>query len=139
MLQTDMICVRRVNGKGRGVFARRRIHKGTLIERVPVLIVPVASLKGGLHSPVLSRYFYLWSRDKVAISLGYGSLYNHSFKPNAHYEHGKMSIRYLALRDIEPGEEITINYNGDPEDLSPVGFSVIENRRARQKMKLALR
>jgi hypothetical protein len=29
------------------------------------------------------------------------------------------------LRDIDPGEEITVNYNGEPEDAAPVGFQVV--------------
>ena len=133
MHQSDLVCVRTVPGKGRGVFARRPIKKGDLIERAPVLLVPHRSLVGGIYSPVLCRFLYLWNKNQVAISLGYGSLYNHSFEPNAHYEHGRMAIRYLALRDIVPGEEITINYNGDPEDSSRVGFTVLEHGRRRNK------
>ena len=39
---------------------------------------------------------------------------------------GRRTKVYTALRDIAPGEEITVNYNGDPSDRSPVGFDVIE-------------
>ncbi len=31
---------------------------------------------------------------------------------------------FTALRDIAPGEEITVNYNGSPEDQSAVWFEV---------------
>ena len=41
---------------------------------------------------------------------------------------GQRTKLFTALRAIEPGEEITVNYNGDPEDGSPVGFEVIETR-----------
>jgi uncharacterized protein len=126
MEPSDLICVRNVAGKGRGVFARKAIVRGSLIERAPVLLVPMEHLIGGMHSPILARFFYMWNKKKVAISLGYGSLYNHSFKPNAHYQHGRMTITYSALADIPKGEEITINYNGDPEDASPVGFTVVD-------------
>jgi SET domain-containing protein len=128
MEQSELICVRRIKGKGRGVFARRAIAEGTVIERAPILLAPIEHLVGGMHSPLLGRFFYLWNRNKVALSLGYGSLYNHSYAPNAHYRHGSMAITYFALRNISKGEEITINYNGDPEDASPVGFEVIESR-----------
>jgi SET domain-containing protein len=128
MQPSALICIRHVQGKGRGVFARASIDQGALIERAPVLLVPIEHLVGGLYSPILARFFYLWNRRTVAISLGYGSLYNHSFKPNAHYQYGKMVISYTALRDIARGEEITINYNGDPGDKSPVGFNVVELR-----------
>jgi SET domain-containing protein len=63
----------------------------------------------------------------VAVALGYGSLYNHSYQPNARYddESGKTKV-FSALRDIAPGEEIVVNYNGVPEDKTPVWFKVME-------------
>jgi SET domain-containing protein len=125
MEPSKLIRVRNVKGKGRGVFASETIAKGNLIERVPIVLVPIEHLIGGLYSPVLARFFYMWNKKNVAISLGYGSLYNHSYRPNAHYQHGKMTISYTALRDIAKGEEITINYNGDPRDRSRVGFPVV--------------
>jgi SET domain-containing protein len=125
MEPSELVCVRKAKGKGRGVFARKDIKKGQVIERVPILLVPIENLIGGLHNPALARFFYLWNKKQVAISLGYGSLYNHSYNPNAFYEHGTMSIIYSALRDVPKGEEITINYNGDPKDKSPMGFEVV--------------
>src|SRR3982074_1815613 len=105
MEPSPLICIRTVKGKGRGVFARVVIKKGAIIERVPILLVPIEHLIGGMHSPILGRFFYLWNKKTVAISLGYGSLYNHSYTPNAHYQHGRMSITYAAIRAIRPGEE----------------------------------
>jgi SET domain-containing protein len=125
MEHSPWICVRQTKGKGRGVFARQAIKKGTVIERAPILLVPLEHLIGGLYSPILSRFFYLWNKKNAAICLGYGSLYNHSYQANAQYQDGAMAITFSALRDIAKGEEITINYNGDPEDASPVGFDVI--------------
>jgi uncharacterized protein len=59
----------------------------------------------------------------VAVVLGYGSLYNHSYKPNAYYRDRRNRVKeFIALRDIAAGEEITINYNGSPHDPSDVGF-----------------
>jgi SET domain-containing protein len=124
MQHSELVCVKKVKGKGRGVFARAAIRKGTIIEQVPVLVVPIKNLVGGLENEILRKYFYIWTRGNVAVSLGYGSLYNHSYTPNADYEHGNSSMIYRALRHIAAGEEITINYNGDPKDLSPVGFEV---------------
>ena len=66
---------------------------------------------------------------RVAVALGYGSLYNHSYTPNAHYvDVDQCRKRFVALRDIEAGEEITINYNAVPDDRSDVGFEVLEER-----------
>ncbi len=59
--------------------------------------------------------------------MGYGSLYNHSYTPNAVYQVNdqEMIIQFNALRNIQVGEEITINYNRNPGDRSPVWFEVI--------------
>jgi SET domain-containing protein len=125
MEQSLLICVREVKGKGRGVFAKCALKKGAVIERVPVVLVPIADLVDGFDNPTLNKYFYHWDRKHVAVSLGYGSLYNHSFEPNARYIHGRNTITYRALRDIAEGEEITINYNFVPTDRTPMRFKVV--------------
>ena len=33
-----------------------------------------------------------------------------------------MTISFFAHRDIAQGEEITTNYNGDPESQAPIWF-----------------
>jgi SET domain-containing protein len=124
MQHSDLICVKNVPGKGRGVFALKPIRKGAIIERVPVLLIPIKEFIGGLKNATLNTYLYLWSKDKVAVSLGYGSLYNHSYEPNARYVHGPNMLTYRALRDIAAGEEITINYNFVPNDKTPMAFDV---------------
>ncbi|HZU37814.1 MAG TPA: SET domain-containing protein-lysine N-methyltransferase, partial [Gemmataceae bacterium] len=81
--------------------------------------------EGGLEASILKRYVFIRSRSTVAIALGYGSLYNHSYMPNARYDDEPgPAMTFTALRTIRPGEEITVNYNGDPKDRSPVGFEV---------------
>ena len=125
MEHSDLICVRTVKGKGRGVFAKCAIKKGTTIECVPVILVPIADLVEGLENPTLNRYFYHWDKKHIAVSLGYGSLYNHSYEPNARYIHGSLTLTYRALREIAKGEEITINYNYKPDDKTPMRFKVV--------------
>ena len=67
-----------------------------------------------------------WEEDAKsgAIVLGYGSLYNHSYAPNARYytTFDTRTLDIVALKDIPIGEEITVNYNGEPEDQSAVWF-----------------
>jgi SET domain-containing protein len=122
---SKLVSVKRVKGKGRGVFARQPIAAGTLIEHVPVLLVPVDQLVGGWGNQFFGRFCFVRGRSKVALALGYGSLYNHSYRPNARYDEGQgVTMRFTALRDIAAGEEITINYNGDSEDRAAVGFAV---------------
>jgi SET domain-containing protein len=124
---SNLIEVRRIKGKGRGVFARRLISKGQVIERAPVLVLPIEELKIGGGWTHLAGYCFMWGSGTVALALGYGSLYNHSYVPNARYDDVGRRKVFSALRDIAPGEEITVNYNGDPSDSEPVGFEVVEN------------
>jgi len=125
MLHSELVYVKRIKGKGRGVFARRDILKGEVIERVPVIIVPNDHFADGLKNPTLSRFCFIRTDTTVAVALGYGSLYNHSFRPNARYDDGPMATMYFtALRNIAADDEITVNYNGFPSDRSPMGFAV---------------
>jgi SET domain-containing protein len=124
--QSDAIEVRQIKGKGRGVFARRAIRSGEVIERVPVIVLPIEEIGGEDGRTRLSDYCFLWGRGTVALALGYGSLYNHSYQPNARYDDiGRRTKVFSALRDIAPGEEISVNYNGDPGDRTHVGFEVL--------------
>jgi SET domain-containing protein len=122
---SDAIEVKRVRGKGRGVFARRPIEEGEVIETCPVLVLPAESIEDDLAG--IACYVFEWGRGKVALALGFGSLYNHSYRPNARYADvaGRTKL-FTAIRDIAAGEEITVNYNGEPGDETPVGFEVVE-------------
>jgi SET domain-containing protein len=125
---SDSIAVKRIKGKGRGVFALRRIRKGEVIERVPMLVMTAKEFEEELSGSSLANYCFAWGRNQVALALGYGSIYNHSYMPNARYEDvGPQTKVFLALRAIEPGEEITVNYNGRPGSRTKVWFKVIES------------
>lgn len=125
---TDLIEVKRIPGKGRGVFARTFIPEGTVFERTPVLVIPTDEIVDGGDNPVLADYVFDWGRGTVALALGFGSLYNHSYRPNARYDdEGQLTKIFTALHDISPGDEITVNYNGHEDDTSPVGFDVMEH------------
>jgi SET domain-containing protein len=131
---TGLVEVKWIPGKGRGVFATEFIKKGTLIERVPVLVVPAKEILFDEIDTTLSHYVFEWGRDTVAVALGYGSLYNHSYKPNARYDDmGRQTKSYFAVRNIEPGEEVTINYNGKVDAADPVWFDVIEDAPTQRK------
>jgi hypothetical protein len=109
--------IKTIKGKGRGVFCRRLIRKDERIETSPLLILPAED-----HDPVngtlLSNYFFHFNRDErtLALSLGFGSLYNHGRDPNAAYflDRENKTMTYYALEDIPRGREICINYSGEP-------------------------
>lgn len=122
--------VKQTEGKGRGVFARRWIRRGEVIERVPVLVLTSDEVKEPDKWTGLASYCFEWSEGTLVIALGYGSLYNHSYQPNARYDdHGGQTMVFTAIEDIAAGDEITVNYNAEPLDQSPVGFKVVTTAR----------
>jgi SET domain-containing protein len=102
--------------EGRGMFARERINKGEIITLWGGDVVDREFWETlGDHqqrqSAQIEENFYL-----VSSKPGPGDFVNHSCDPNAGLD-GQIVIR--AMRDIEPGEEITIDYamvDGDPRD-----------------------
>lgn len=124
----ESICIKNTKKYGRGVYAVRDIKKEEVIEVSPVLISPKSEWKY-MKKTILFDYCFSWGEnyEHTAIALGYGSIFNHSYTPNAAFDYNtqNMSIDFYALTDIRKDEEITINYNGDPADKSPLWFEVI--------------
>jgi uncharacterized protein len=122
--------IAKLPGKGRGVIARRKFHAGELIERPPVIVIPREQV-ALLRQTRLCSYYYEWGVDcrQAAIVLGYGSLYNHSYRPNARFvfREDEERLEFIALGEIFPGDEITINYNNLEESAAqPVAFEVTD-------------
>jgi SET domain-containing protein len=114
-----------MEGKGRGVFSNIDINKGDVIEFCPVLIIPPSEEKT-MKESVLYDYYFLWGEDQktMALALGFGSLYNHDYSPNAVYEtfFEDQILKIVAVRNIKAHEEITISYNQDPDNKKTVWF-----------------
>ncbi|AKB25030.1 hypothetical protein MSMTP_1561 [Methanosarcina sp. MTP4] len=123
----SLISVKDAPGKGKGVFAQKHFEKDEIIETCPVIVLPPEEVDILEHTK-LFNYYFAWGSDsrEAAVALGYGSLYNHSYTPNAKYEKDLKNglLKYVCIRDIQQNEEITINYNCDPEDKTPVWFDV---------------
>ena len=116
-----------IPGKGRGLVADRPFARDELIERAPVVVISRQDWEL-IQETEVSCYCFNWgSKSKdAAIALGRSSLINHSYTPNAYAQprHRQRMMDFVALRDIDVGEEITINYNGEPDDRAPVDFEV---------------
>jgi SET domain-containing protein len=114
--------------KGRGIFTEIFIPAGEVIETAPVIVMPGAD-RLLLDKTILHDYIFEWgvNKDQCAMALGMVPVYNHSYKSNCEYfmdyEAETMSVK--TARDIEAGEEITINYNGDWDDETKVWFDVL--------------
>lgn len=123
-----VIIVKRTGKKGLGVFALKDFKEGEIIESAPVLIFDTKGRKN-LEKTLLSHYIYPWRSTRgAALILGYGSIYNHSFSPNADWKQNFKTkcMVYRAIRSIKKGEEITVNYNGEPDDDKPIDWFEVE-------------
>ncbi|MEI7026525.1 SET domain-containing protein [Paenibacillus sp. y28] len=107
----------------RGVFATRDISKGELIHEAPVIPYPNEE-HPFIEQTLLSDYVFEYGVNHTAILLGYGSLFNHSYQPNATYDisFDKHTVDFYAYTDIKAGDEIFINYNGDVDCEDPLWF-----------------
>ena len=122
---SDALFVAKTRHAGRGVFTREPLKANTLIEVAPVIVMS-AQDRHFLDQTLLHDYIFEWGDDrkKCCMALGYVPLYNHASRSNCEYEmhFRKQIITIKTVRDIEAGEELMINYNGDWDNEKPVWF-----------------
>jgi uncharacterized protein len=105
-----------IEGKGRGVVAIERIAAGTMLETAPVVpyktegphdVMPEPALP-----PELADLPHDWDEERGCLVFGAMQFANHSAEPNAKFVRNieALTMTFTALRDIEAGEEITIDY-----------------------------
>lgn len=107
--------IKNKKGKGRGVFCNRSFLKDEIIEECPLLIIP-ADDYDRLAATKLVDYFFSFNKEEntLALALGFGSMYNHAYLPNACYsiDTETKTITFYALDAIGRNEEVCINYSG---------------------------
>ena len=83
---------------GRGVFTTIALEKSSIIEVSPVIVIPPVDV------------------PKI----------HHAIYPNLDYEMDfeLNTISFVALQDIDPWTELTINYNGKSGDSQEVWFKI---------------
>ncbi|GAA4467646.1 SET domain-containing protein-lysine N-methyltransferase [Nemorincola caseinilytica] len=116
--------------RGRGVFTRKKIKAGDIVESAPVIVM---SHEDRLHidQTILQNYIFEWQpegQNMCCMALGTIPMYNHDYESNCEYymEYEEMTMFVQAVRDIEAGEELTVNYNGTWNDGSRVWFDARE-------------
>jgi hypothetical protein len=101
--------------KGRGVYSTHAFQTGEVVEESPVIIIQAGfeELPKEMKEIVFNWGLQARPGNPSAVVLGYGSIYNHENPANMRYESDpqKNVIRFIAVRDIAVGEELTINYN----------------------------
>jgi SET domain-containing protein len=105
----------------RGVFAKREFEIGDTIHYAPVIRRRRAGGESEKLYDALYDYVFEWgaSGRSTALVLGWGSIFNHSSDPNAAaYEHTDDDVmEFVAVKHIDPGDEILICYSEDPNTL----------------------
>ena len=116
LIADDYWQVGKTKEKGYGIFAKRKIEKGTVIGDYLGKVIKVAEYdlekdKDGLY------LMYLTDRAAIYPNLKKPGLhlFNHSCTPNCwiYIYHGH--TLFFALRKIKPGEELTISYLLSPK------------------------
>ncbi len=114
--------LRKIPGKGLGLFATKDFKIGEIVESCPIILLNSEERKYA-EKTILDFYMYPWRSTRTgSIVLGYGSIINHSFTPNCDWKQNfrAMRMNYKVIQPIKIGEEITVNYNGEPDDKTPI-------------------
>jgi hypothetical protein len=122
---SDAIYVSNSRGMGRGVFTKRALPSDTIIEIAPVIVMSGKD-RNFIDQTLLHDYIFEWGdeRKQCCMALGYVPLYNHAYRSNCEYEMNfrKQTITVKTVREVEAGEELFINYNGDWNNEKQVWF-----------------
>ncbi len=125
MFISQSLTIKEVNGKGRGVFATKKIAANTVIEISPMLVFKENEV-GDAEKTLLYNYFFEWGKNKKkrGLGMGYISMYNHCYNANCLYEqdYNAAVTSITTIKDVDAGEELCINYNATPNDETPVWF-----------------
>ncbi len=107
---------------GRGVYAAEDFAPGDVVEVCELIHLP-ALPEDRLEDSDLNGYVFDFD-GVLVLALGCGSLYNHATASNATYEfhHDPDVIVVVAVAPIPTGEEILINYLGEPHAEGDLWF-----------------
>ncbi|MCC6289073.1 MAG: SET domain-containing protein-lysine N-methyltransferase [Chitinophagaceae bacterium] len=126
---SDFLYIDFTKDKGRGVFTGKKIKPGTIIEVSPVIVMSAEERKL-IDQTLLHDYIFVWGdkEDQCCMALGYIPVYNHSYQSNCEYfmDYDNNTMFIKTVRLIEPGEELTINYNGVWNNEKKVWFDAKE-------------
>ena len=111
--------------RGRGVFARRALAAGTVIERCPVILIP----RGEIGHGVLSHYVFLWGGEHgahYALPTGSGLLFNHDPGHNADFRCDEAAgcVEFFTIAAIAAGYALWTIYGAGAEAVS-WGFALL--------------
>jgi SET domain-containing protein len=102
-----------------GCFSERAIPEDTFIVEYIGEIISAEEAYKREADPSRPGIYTFWINDNIAIDgLENGNIakyINHSCDPNCYYTFEENRILIFALKDIDPDEELTIDYNYESE------------------------
>ena len=106
---SNKICIKKSPIHRWGVFSKGKINKHEILEESPYFLIPVEEIN---EAKTCLQYSYSFDENFKIIGMGYCCLYNHSNSPNVDYQIDSKNeiMRHYATRDIDEGEELTLNY-----------------------------
>jgi len=119
--------IRKIRFKGLGLVTKEEIKKGTFVGEYTGELITRQELDSRLKKAKDSMFYYFTLGDNILVDArpkGNHTRYmNHSCDPNCFTQKwsvkGSTRIGIMALRDIEPDEELTFDYNLD--NTNPFG------------------
>lgn len=110
-------CIQVVDStKGRGLVATSDIPARTLIHIAPCIPISREEYEKHMRFTTLEHYLFNGTNGDKLLALGYGSLFNHSSRPNVDYRVDVQGqcIRYFSgLHTVRKGEELCITYGSN--------------------------
>lgn len=105
------IAIHRGGDTGHGVLAFDYIQESEIVEEAPYIELGDDAVK----VDPLNDYLFRIEDGKYALAFGAGSMFNHKNQPNVRFEIDteKRVIRFTAIRNINPTEELFISYGKD--------------------------
>ena len=111
---------------GRGVYCGLPFRKNELIEECEILALSHKDTIT-LQNTDLKYYTFKYDESRDCLVLGVGEIFNHSDQPNVGYKlhslsdkEGSRKVMYFyALKDIDEGEQLMIDYTQDVKDTIP--------------------
>ena len=90
------------------MFATRTFAEGETVEVCPTVEIS----EGG--GDLADYLFESTNEGMFLVVLGFGMLYNHSSEPNLdYYQENEAALAFVAQRQIDKGEELTISYGDE--------------------------
>lgn len=109
-----MLEIKKSTIHGKGVFAKKFIRSGTIIECDVLILEKEAMKENEIFNKVLKDYVFPWDKKNFSLCIGFGSFLNHSPNPNLKYKcFDKENLKnvFIATDNIFQGQELFITYS----------------------------